>query len=140
MMRRHECHAEGCHTPCHPSRLMCLPHWKAVPKDLQDRVLKTYQAGQEAGQSTPSQAWHLAADAAIISVALQERRPSRATMGFFAFLPDEQLTQVYDQLRLTFPPSADRLTKQRQAIQELAGAGRLLELMQVVLTVYRAHP
>lgn len=45
--------------------LMCLRHWKMVPKDLQREVWRTYQPGQERGVAKPTKEWHDAADAAI---------------------------------------------------------------------------
>ena len=71
-MSVHTCHARGCSTPVPPKMLMCLPHWRMVPTELQREVYRTYQPGQEHGRFTPTEAWHRAADAAIQAVADKE--------------------------------------------------------------------
>lgn len=43
----HRCHAEGCHVEVEPKLLMCLRHWRMVPRELQNRVWKHYRPGQE---------------------------------------------------------------------------------------------
>jgi len=42
----HECHATGCREKVHPERLMCIRHWRLVPRALQDAVYRTYRRGQ----------------------------------------------------------------------------------------------
>jgi hypothetical protein len=54
--------------------LMCRRHWFMVPKNLRDRVWATYRPGQ-CDDKQPSEAWHLAADAAIRHVAAREATP-----------------------------------------------------------------
>lgn len=71
-MSEHHCHARGCKTPCVPERLMCLRHWRMVPKPIQTQVWATYRVGQ-CDDKTPSEEWHKAADAAIAAVAEKER-------------------------------------------------------------------
>lgn len=44
---RHECHADGCDVEVPPKMLMCLRHWRMVPRDLQKRVWAEYVPGQE---------------------------------------------------------------------------------------------
>lgn len=73
---KHTCHAYGCQTPCPPSKLMCLAHWRQVPKALQDAVYAAYQPGQERSK-TPSAAWLLAAFMAIDFLAVKEGRISQ---------------------------------------------------------------
>lgn len=68
----HHCHAKGCQTTCAPERLMCLTHWRMVPRALQWAVWATYRPGQ-CDDKDPSDAWHVAADAAIAAVAAKER-------------------------------------------------------------------
>jgi hypothetical protein len=34
----HTCHAEGCEVAVPPKLLMCLKHWRMVPKHLQREV------------------------------------------------------------------------------------------------------
>jgi hypothetical protein len=70
---RHRCHARGCATPTKPEMLMCLKHWRMVPRPLQRAVWATYRAGQ-CDDKRPSGEWHDAADAAIRAVAEKEAR------------------------------------------------------------------
>lgn len=67
-MRHHLCHARGCPTPVKPELLMCLRHWRLVPRDIQARVYATYRRGQ-CDDMKPSKEWHEAASAAIGYVA-----------------------------------------------------------------------
>jgi hypothetical protein len=53
--------------------LMCLKHWRMVPRDIQNKVWATYQEGQEQGKATPSKEWHEAADEAIEAVYKKEQ-------------------------------------------------------------------
>lgn len=78
-MAEHHCHARGCKTPVPPRMLMCAPHWRRVPKDLQARVWATYREGQEI-RKDPSRVYLAAAEAAIASVAVQEI-PRAAAQG-----------------------------------------------------------
>lgn len=67
----HHCHARNCKTPCPRRMLMCRKHWSMVPRDIQDEVYRTYREGQ-CDDMRPSQAWHQAADKAILAVAVKE--------------------------------------------------------------------
>jgi hypothetical protein len=69
--RDHHCHARGCGVATKPEMLMCLRHWRMVPRDIQRRVWATYRPGQ-CDDMRPSEAWHEAADAAIRAVAEKE--------------------------------------------------------------------
>lgn len=69
----HRCHASGCFTPCPPERLMCLRHWRLVPRTVQHEVWRHCRQGQ-CDDKRPSDAWCRAADAAIAAVALAEGR------------------------------------------------------------------
>jgi hypothetical protein len=44
---KHLCHAIGCARAVPPKMLMCLPHWRMVPRELQQEVWRTYRPGQE---------------------------------------------------------------------------------------------
>lgn len=46
-MADHVCHAHGCSKPVPPRLLMCAPHWRAVPAEIQRAVWREYRAGQE---------------------------------------------------------------------------------------------
>ncbi len=71
-MIRHACHAHGCNMSIPPKMLMCRRHWRMVPKAIQIDVWVAYVPGQEQGQSTPTEEWHKAADAAIAAVRKKE--------------------------------------------------------------------
>ena len=43
----HKCHALGCEKEVPPKMLMCLSHWRMVPRDLQREIWRTYRLGQE---------------------------------------------------------------------------------------------
>lgn len=87
----HHCHAAGCKTPCKPELLMCLTHWRKVPKKLQLNVLRAYRNGQ-CDDKEPSIEWCIAADAAVEAVANKEGAlPPRLTFRS-AFHPTEQET------------------------------------------------
>jgi len=53
--------------------LMCLPHWRLVPADLQREVYRTYRKGQEVDKQ-PSAEYLVAQRAAIRAVAEKEGR------------------------------------------------------------------
>lgn len=79
----HICHARGCHTPVPPEKLMCLGHWKMVPKTIQRAVWRHYRDGQ-CDDKRPSVEWHDAANCAIGWVSLKTgeklRRPEVAAL------------------------------------------------------------
>lgn len=68
---RHVCHAEGCNVEVPPRMLMCLPHWRMVPRPLQDAVWATYIPGQEITKK-PSILYMVAQRAAVAAVAEKE--------------------------------------------------------------------
>ena len=72
-MTAHLCHAKGCPTGVPPKMLMCLKHWRLVPRSLQARVWEHYRHGQEIDKS-PTEAYLTAANAAIDAVAKAEAR------------------------------------------------------------------
>ena len=43
----HTCHAKGCTVEVPPKLLMCLRHWRMVPKEIQSAVWRHYRPGQE---------------------------------------------------------------------------------------------
>lgn len=67
----HLCHAVQCDRQVPPALLMCKPHWRMVPKDLQLRVWRTYRQGQEVDKK-PSEAYIRSQLAAINHVAAIE--------------------------------------------------------------------
>jgi hypothetical protein len=66
--RKHTCHARGCAVVVKPELLMCLVHWRKVPRTIQRAVWASYRRGQ-CDDMNPSEGWHQAADAAIGYVA-----------------------------------------------------------------------
>jgi hypothetical protein len=77
--QEHHCHARSCRTPCAPEKLMCLRHWRMVPKGVQLAVRRSYRPGQ-CDDKRPSRAWLDAADAAIAAVAAKERGPAQPSL------------------------------------------------------------
>jgi hypothetical protein len=67
----HHCHAKDCHTNVPPKMLMCLKHWRMVPKALQEDVWDAYEEGQEI-RKDPTTAYLRAARAAINAVIIKE--------------------------------------------------------------------
>jgi hypothetical protein len=70
---RHTCHAEGCTAPVEPRMFMCLPHWRMVPKPLQQRIWANYVPGQET-KKNPTRGYLAVANEAIRLVAEREGR------------------------------------------------------------------
>ena len=70
----HHCHAQGCRVEVKPELLMCSKHWLRVPGVIRREVLRNYRPGQ-CDDKNPSEAWHVAADAAIGFIAIREARP-----------------------------------------------------------------
>lgn len=70
-MPSHYCHAIGCDVEVPPRLHMCLPHWRMVPKILQDVLWKHYRQGQEIDK-TPSLEYIAVAFSSISCVALKE--------------------------------------------------------------------
>lgn len=96
---------------------MCFRHWNRVPRIIQRSVWAHYRPGQ-CDDKRPSEAWHVAADAAIAAVALKEgcrwqqlRKPHlRAIVKYW----DALTKQAQKAMRLT----ADDFT----AIADILGA------------------
>ncbi len=59
--RNHTCHWAGCETQVPPAMWGCKKHWFRLPKDLRDRIWRTYEPGQEISM-TPSADYLAAAD------------------------------------------------------------------------------
>jgi hypothetical protein len=60
----HQCPVGGCRTQVRADRLMCVPHWRQVPKPLRDAVWATWRSGAGAG----SEAHQAACDAAVAAL------------------------------------------------------------------------
>ena len=74
-MQEHTCHAIECEVPVPPKMLMCLRHWRMVPKRLQNEVWAEYRPGQEVDKK-PSRAYLAVMFRAIKAVADKEATPS----------------------------------------------------------------
>ena len=68
----HVCHATRCNAKVPPKMLMCLKHWRLVPRDLQRRVWAAYVPGQEI-RKDPTPTYLDAMMAAIEAVDNKER-------------------------------------------------------------------
>ncbi len=68
----HTCHAIDCRTPVPPRLLMCLKHWRMVPRDLQRLVWRHYRPGQEMDKR-PTAEYLTVMKRAIDAVAMQSR-------------------------------------------------------------------
>lgn len=75
----HHCHVPGCDTRTKPELLMCGPHWKLVPKDLQRAVWRHYRPGQCVDMKTSAE-WREAARAAIDSATLRVSWKDKPTL------------------------------------------------------------
>jgi hypothetical protein len=66
----HHCPIDGCNRRVLDHRLMCGPHWRGVPADLQRRLYRAWKHGRGAGTDA-----HAAAMAACIHAADLQVRP-----------------------------------------------------------------
>lgn len=71
---KHHCHAIGCEKAVPPKMLMCLWHWRQVPRPLQAAVWALYVPGQER-RKDPTAEYLDAAKDAICAVAEAEGVP-----------------------------------------------------------------
>lgn len=72
---RHTCHAVNCTVEVPRKMFMCLRHWRLVPKDMQRKIWKHYQPGQENDMDLVTDAYLDAARAARQAVAAKEAQP-----------------------------------------------------------------
>lgn len=72
MSNKHVCHALCCKTQVPPRMLMCLRHWRKVPKNLQQEIWKQYRPGQEIDKK-PTLRYIATALSAIFAVADNEK-------------------------------------------------------------------
>lgn len=77
-MTAHRCHARGCKETVAHEKLMCLRHWRMVPKPEADAVWHTYRTY---GALTPP--WLEATRAAIDAVAQAEQRLERRNSPYY---------------------------------------------------------
>lgn len=68
---RHTCHAIDCEKSVPPKLLMCLKHWRMVPKAIQILVWQHYVPGQETTKN-PTAEYMKVQRKAVIAVARKE--------------------------------------------------------------------
>ena len=68
---KHTCHAKGCDIEIEPRRLMCLAHWKMVPRKIQREIWAAYVPGQEI-RKDPTRAYLDVMERAIDAVFTRE--------------------------------------------------------------------
>lgn len=73
MPEQHHCHAFDCKKQVPPKLLMCLKHWKMVPRQIQAAVWNHYRKGQEIDKR-PSKEYALVQRAAVWCVWVSEGR------------------------------------------------------------------
>lgn len=72
MAATHKCWADNCNRQVPLRMLMCIAHWKLVPKHLQQDVWNAYTNGQEQDHSRINDNWKTAVDAAVRAVRIRE--------------------------------------------------------------------
>lgn len=76
----HKCAAVPCTKTVEDDLLMCLRHWRMVPKDIQRRIWQHYRRGQSA--ATSSAEYNAAYDDAVNAVrTIEGRRPVPRSNG-----------------------------------------------------------
>lgn len=79
----HTCHMTSCKKNVPPEMFACKRHWYMVPKPIRDQIWQTYRVGQ-CDDKNPSQAYCVAARAAVIVVAKKEGlEPDTKLYDFF---------------------------------------------------------
>lgn len=79
----HRCHATGCTVVVPPTMWGCKRHWFMVPREIRNRIWKTYRVGQ-CDDFNPSRDYLLAAKAAVIAVAEKENiKPDTTLYDYF---------------------------------------------------------
>lgn len=87
-MSKHLCHAYGCGVEIPPKLLMCIRHWRMVPREVQRRIWREYRPGQEIDKQ-PSEAYLLVQRAAVWAVYVAEGKcawPEVPEVGTSAYL------------------------------------------------------
>lgn len=67
----HHCHATACKIPVPPEMFMCRKHWFSLPKELRNKIWKTYREGQ-CDDWNPSKEYCLAAKECLEFIAKKE--------------------------------------------------------------------
>lgn len=74
--RDHACHWPGCKRQVRPAMWGCREHWYALPKELRDRIWRTYRPGQE-NDGRPSREYIAIFRAVQEWIATEAARPCR---------------------------------------------------------------
>lgn len=74
--RGHHCHWPGCTRKVPPALWGCKEHWYALPRELRDRIWRTFKPGQEQSK-TPSREYVEAAKAVQAWIAANHPTPQR---------------------------------------------------------------
>lgn len=69
---KHLCHALECNIEVPPKMLMCLKHWRMVPRAVQSAVWEHFRPGQEVDKR-PSDEYLIVHRCAVLSVAIKEK-------------------------------------------------------------------
>jgi hypothetical protein len=90
----HKCHAIDCEVQIAPKLLMCLKHWKMLPKKTQISIWNEYRPGQEVDKK-PSFKYLAIQQLAVGEVASQESKEEQAQIAYrksmeFALLAQEK--------------------------------------------------
>lgn len=78
MIALHTCAAEGCTKRIAWYLLMCLPHWRMVPADLQRAIRKTWSAWCRVGRGPGRQLLEHDAACVLAVAAVREKQIKRA--------------------------------------------------------------
>lgn len=76
----HTCPAPGCTIECDAGRMMCKPHWFALPKPLRDAVYATYTQGQTARTASASYMANLRSAVEYLRESTRASQPDDVTM------------------------------------------------------------
>lgn len=75
---QHRCHAKNCTVAVPPKLLMCLRHWRMVPREIQSRVWKHYRPGQERDKNPTTEYLQVMNEAIDAVAARESKRPNAA--------------------------------------------------------------
>ena len=88
MLETHPCPISGCREACPKHHLMCVAHWRMVPKILQDEVYAAHRPLRRRGATLEQVKAHRSAarraiDAVTSKLKLNEERARAKQPGFF---------------------------------------------------------
>lgn len=77
--RGHHCHWTGCNRKVPPALWGCREHWYMLPRELRDRIWRTFRPGQEESK-TPSREYVEAARDVQAWIAEHHPQPKQETL------------------------------------------------------------